>query len=372
MNFRVEPTDIEGFGKLVDRAAEDMVAAIKYLGNAKLEQKGSVGELWEQCSQEHDKYVSDGKAVLERIQTVLDSAATELASSARYYKGTDRSQAAAIDSTYPGSKGRGTGGAAPSPNGFADVSDAGGQLKPPPGENGYLGGHLAEYQFSPVTKTIGTVMDFGSPSAMANEGIKLLFGIDIYGEALKWVTGDWDGYTQCGETWANLGSCCKSVSENIKAGNELLESSWDGNAADTAWVYFDELAKKAGGVEEGFTSLRHNYDAIAHLIFSVAEFLKAGLAWIVDRVIMFVLFNAAAVAAAATVVGAWVAPANAVIAATQAAMAITKWGEMVAGLTQTALALNGVLLVGSGIAAKTLSSVKDFPEVGGNYDHRAV
>jgi hypothetical protein len=161
-------------------------------------------------------------------------------------------------------------------------------------------------------------MDFGSPSALVNEGCKLFLGIDPFGEALKWVTGDWDAYTDCGTVWANLGKACRAVADNIKSGNDTLAGSWDGNAADSAWAYFDELQAKLREVEEGFSSLDGHYFQVAHFIFSLAEILKAGLAIIVGRIITAMVFQAAAIAASATGVGAIAGAASAALAASQA------------------------------------------------------
>lgn len=372
--FKVEPGDIEGFGKLVGRAAEDVTAAITYLGeNAKLDGKGAVGEFWELVTTEHDDYVSSGRSVLDKLQGVLDAAEGELTKSAQYYRETDRDEAASMDATYPGSKRPGKGDTQEKGNAaFDDAQDATSLLKAPSEPSGYLGGHAAEFQFSPVSKSFGTLLDFGSPSALVNEGFKLVLGIDPMGEVLKKVTGDWDTYTQCGQAWAALGAFCGALAENVSKGNNTLEASWDGNSADAAWVYFDELSNKIAELEDSFTNLRGNYDSIAHIIFAVAEFLKAGLAYLADRAIIWMTLNAAAMAASATGVGAFAGAASAALAAAQALLMVMKWAEMTAQFTKVALALNGVLLAGSTIVAGIQGLLQDFPEVGGDYDHQAV
>lgn len=374
MSFQVEPADITDFGKLIGRAGDDADSVSDYLNKyAKLDSKGLVGELWEAPAKEHEEYLSDGQAVVKKMQSVLAAAATELSRAATYYRDTDRDEAQRMDSAYPKSKGHnpsGDGGGGS--GGFTDARDIGDCLKPVGGDSGYLGGHVAEYQFAPVHKTIGTVMDLGSPSALANEALKLIFDFDAFGTVLKWVMGDWDGYNACGEAWANVGAACGAVAENVRKGNDRLTYSWDGNAADAASAYFDELANKLEAVESGFKELKGTYDGVAHAIFAFAEFLKAGLAWICDKAIIWMITTAAAAAASATVVGAAAGAASAALAAMQLLQIVMRWGEMVAGLARTATLLNATLLAGSTVAATTYAILQDFPEAGGGYDHKAV
>ncbi|MGP3981262.1 hypothetical protein [Streptomyces sp. KR80] len=372
MSFRVESGDVESFGKLVGRAVEDVSSCVDYLKKVTVD-KGLAAELWEMCSSEHEKYVDDGSQVMTKVRRILDSASGELGKVATYYRDTDREEAARVDATYPCSKkpapdsaGSGSGAS------FNDAKDAGAELKPVGGDKNYAEGHLAEYQFAPVHKTIGTMLDFGSPSALVNEGCKLFLGIDPFGEALKWVTGDWDTYTDCGTAWANLGKACGAIADNIKSGNDTLAGSWDGNAADAAWAYFDELQAKLREIEEGFSSLDGHYYQVAHFIFSLAEVLKAGLAFIADRIITAMVFQAAAIAASATGVGAFAGAASAALAASQALLAVMRWAELTAQYTKVALALTGALTAGSAIMGATFNAVKDFPEVSGGYDHKAV
>ncbi|WP_158708300.1 MULTISPECIES: WXG100 family type VII secretion target [unclassified Streptomyces] len=372
MSFRVESADLDSYGNLLKRATEDVQQCIGYLKQATVD-KGLVSEFWEMCTSEHEKYVSDGETLLTKVRGILDSASGELAKVAAYYRDTDSDEAARMDAAYPGSKQRAPGNAGSgSGASFQDVRDAGNELKPVGGDKNYLEGHLSEFSFAPVHKTVGTFMDFGSPSAIVNEGCKLFLGIDPFGEALKWVTGDWDTYTDCGTAWANLGKACGAIADNIKSGNDVLAGSWEGNAADAAWAYFDEFQTKLRSIEEGLSSLEGHYGQVAHYIFALAEVLKAGLAFIADRIITAMVFQAAAFAASATGVGLLGGAASAALAAAQATLAVMKWAELTAQFTKTAMALTLALGASSAIMGTTVDAVQGFPEVGGGYDHKAV
>lgn len=122
-------------------------------------------------------------------------------------------------------------------------------------------------------------------------------------------------------------------------------------------------------VEEGFSSLDGNYYQCAHYIFSLAEVLKAGLSIIADKIISAMIFQAAALAASATGVGAFAGAASAALAAAQALLAVMKWAELTKQFAQTAMALTLALGASSALMGATFDAVKDFPEVNAAYDH---
>lgn len=112
MNFRVEPGALEGFSKLVQRAAEGSTQAVTFTGEAKID-TALGGSLWDTVAGDHDHYVSEAKKALGKAQKVLDSSKEELAKAAKYYSETDLGEAAKMDATYPGSKGIGGGSGVP-------------------------------------------------------------------------------------------------------------------------------------------------------------------------------------------------------------------------------------------------------------------
>ncbi|WP_251074711.1 hypothetical protein [Streptomyces sp. ISL-12] len=154
------------------------------------------GEAWDLVAGDHDSYVSEAKKVLERVKSVLESSGKELTGTARYYRETDRNETAELDATYPGSK-VSDGGSGGDPQDFSDAGDVTDALKAPGGDSDnplvkYGSGHVDEYNMNPVQKTLGSALDLGSPSAMAVEASKPLFGFAPFAEVTNWVFGDWN------------------------------------------------------------------------------------------------------------------------------------------------------------------------------------
>ncbi|MFC7310073.1 hypothetical protein ACFQVC_38375 [Streptomyces monticola] len=379
MGFRVEPTAIQGFSTLVSRGADGATKAVEYTAdNAKIDTMAG-GKLWDLVAGEHDQHVEAAKKALRKVQSVLQSSHTELSKSATYYRETDKGEAEKMDATYPGSKG---GGGAPAEGGngsdFGDAQDAAGTLKPPEGDSdnpivSYGQGHAAEFEQSPVQKTVGTMMDLGSPSTVAVEAVKLLFGFDIFGEINNWVFGDWNKYNDCAGVWGSLGSFCDATAANLKKGTDNVGVTWQGNAYDAAKVYFDEFSKKLADFKETFESLKSCYEQAAMQAFQLAEVLKAGIVFIADMAIIWMANMAAATAVNAIPVGGQAASvAMFALAAAQAVMIIDRYAALVKAFDATMLAITGLGLT-MATAVSGFSSADGFPEASSaGYDNRVV
>jgi hypothetical protein len=104
MAFDVRPEDLEGFGRQVDRAAQDVQQAREYVdkhaGMGLFTDQGLI--LW--MTGLHTQAGDSVRAVLTRLDRLLTASARELDRSAAYYRATDAEQASRLDSTYPSSK----------------------------------------------------------------------------------------------------------------------------------------------------------------------------------------------------------------------------------------------------------------------------
>lgn len=376
MNFRVEPGAIDGFSKLVGRAADGSAQAGSYTTQHAQIEKSAGGAAWDLVAGDHDQYVSEAKKALDKVKGLLEASGKELTGTAKYYRETDSGEAAKLDATYPGSKVSG-GSSGGDPQDFSDASDAVDVLKPPGDPTNpivkYASGHADEYQMNPVQKTLGSVLDLGSPSAMAVEASKLLFDFDPFAECTNWVFGDWNKYNDCSDVWGNLASFCDAVAANVRKGTQNVGLSWDGNAANAATVYFDEFTKKLDEIKETFKSLQTCYAQAAQMAFQFAEFLKSFLVMFCDLLVIWLVNLLAAQAVNAIPVGGQAASiAMFALAAAQAIRLMQMWAEAAKAFDTFASALAALGVVMSA-AVNGFSAADGFPQVGtSGYDHAAV
>ncbi|MFF3748491.1 hypothetical protein [Streptomyces kronopolitis] len=107
VSFSVDPDDLAGFGKQVQRAADDVEESRDYVKKScemLASDVGPVSTVAQMWSGGHEDVVNRVQNTLKALHRILDSSSAELRSSARHYVSIDRSEAGKMDATYPASK----------------------------------------------------------------------------------------------------------------------------------------------------------------------------------------------------------------------------------------------------------------------------
>jgi uncharacterized protein YukE len=374
VSFSVEAADLDGYAKLVSRAGEDIQAGSDFMQkNATIED--SLGDLWQAVFVPHGQHLDDAKNCLNGFKRILDASSRELSKSAKYYRQTDEDQAQKLDATYPQSKADRKGDLSEAKGAsvnFADKDDAGSYLKAPGGADGYAADWVGEFSEHPLEKAAGTALDFASPSGTVLEFIKLMTGWDPLGDFVGWMAGDWESFLNCADVWGSLADLYGAISRNVQAGNIALDATWQGNAADAAYAYFDELGGKLLTLQETFNSLKDNYLSISREVYAFAEFYKGNLVDVIDLGLKALLNFIAGDVAAGTVLGAPAAAAFYAIAALQIVRVMERWGEAMARFGTAMKYTNAAAGVINGILAETCNGVNGFPVPGSAYDNRVA
>jgi hypothetical protein len=226
-----------------------------------------------------------------------------------------------------------------------------------------------EFSKGIVGDSVSTVSDFLSPSEWVLEVIEFVFHFNPLEEAIAWFTGDWESYVKCGEMWANTGKFAKDVAMNLKAGNREMDATWNGNAADSAYVYFDELARKIDSLDENLKELQGAYNDVGLAVARGADLVKGLLEQLADEAIIAEVELTAGTLLAETGVGAVVGYAA---AALEIAEMIKTWGRMTEAYSAAQEAVD-VSTAAAGLVVGSLSvALKSFPVPGKSYDNPAV
>src|SRR5689334_4257383 len=91
------------------------------------------------------------------------------------------------------------------------------------------------------------VFNYLSPSAWVNDIISKTTGVDIFGYATDTFTGEWDALYKFGDALTNLAQCLQQIGIDIQRGMLALDQGWSGNAEDSAYMYFSNLAAAVSG-----------------------------------------------------------------------------------------------------------------------------
>lgn len=244
---------------------------------------------------------------------------------------------------------------------FADTVEPVGHLKAP--------SKPEEFSQGVIGDSMDTVSDFLSPSEWVLGVIEFTFGSNPLEQAISWFTGDWESYVKCAEMWRNTGRFTNDLATNLRSGNKELDAGWNGNAADSAYVYFDELAKKIDTLDGHFRDLEVAYMEIGRAIARGAELIKGVLEQLADEALLVQIELTAGTALAETGVGLFAGYGAAVL---QMAEMVRTWQRATEVYSAVQDAIDKATVAG-GLAVGGLSvALKQFPAPGKSYDNPAV
>ncbi|TQJ90388.1 hypothetical protein [Streptomyces sp. SLBN-31] len=230
-------------------------------------------------------------------------------------------------------------------------------------------GKPEEFSQGVIGDSVETVSDFLSPSEWVLGVIEFTFGSNPLEQAISWFTGDWESYVKCAEMWRNTGRFAKDLATNLRCGNRELDAGWNGNAADSAYVYFDELAKKIDCLDGHLRDLQTAYMDIGRAIARGAELIKGVLEQLADQALLLEIELTAGTALVETGVGLFAGYGAAIL---EMAEMVRTWGRATEAYSAAQDAIDEATVAG-GLAVGGLSLVlKEFPEPGRAYDNPAV
>ncbi|MBB1261235.1 hypothetical protein [Streptomyces alkaliterrae] len=389
MSFKVYPPDIRDYGVMVERAAGHTQQAKAFLDKLpELRTSAAMSKLWGAVTELHEEQREKAGTALKAYRRALAASAAELERSSKYYAETDDKEAAALDSTYPASK-----RSAPPQPGVTEAAasnklilDAEDPLAAFDRRGDYtfrerldlqhrqdaMTDALNESGLAALRESVGNVLDFFSPTMWVNEIIYIFTNRNLLDEMAHWVTGDWESFEECAKGWESLATFCSNVSTNLSTGNNALSVSWNGNAADSAWHYFDSLTSKLKEAEEAFSTLYSHYNKIAEQIAGFVNHLKAVVSLIVDLALIIALEMILASKAAASVVGAPAAAALMAAIAYKVVRIISLHQSAETALLGLFVTLNAIRQTGTEHLEQQIRAIRDFPVPGKSYDHKAV
>jgi hypothetical protein len=147
-------------------------------------------------------------------------------------------------------------------------------------------------------------LDAIDPGSWVLEAINSIFGSDPIEQAMEKLGGDWQAYGRVGDMFEHLGEFFEGVGTNLKIGNDELDGYWMGTAADSAYLYFDDLAERTRAHKAVLHQLADQYRTASSAAYHFAIAGGPIAAAIVDAALVAGIGLAAGTAAAETGVGA--------------------------------------------------------------------
>lgn len=213
-------------------------------------------------------------------------------------------------------------------------------------------------EFKSPLEALNKASDLISPTYWMNEIISASTGFNPLDKSKEYFAGDWEAYAKCGEAWENLGKMCTDISRNISSGNVELDGSWDGNAADSAFDYFQKMADRCDELQSDLEALSTQYGVVAQGVWSTAEAVGAILGQIGDAA------ATAAIAAAAGTLTSWTGWGAAVgygVAGLEIIRIIDLWGEVTKTVNSAQLMVNGAMGLIETVGGELVGKLQDLP-----------
>jgi uncharacterized protein YukE len=216
-----------------------------------------------------------------------------------------------------------------------------------------------------VVNDLLAIPDLVSPSFWLNEMIKVTLGVDPLAETARHLGGDWRGIAVAGDALDHLARFDAAVAGALDRENDRVAESWDGNAAEAAARYFDDLAAAVRTHGPALQALAAELGTTADGIWSIAEVVKGLLVELTDSLIAGAVCLAAGTALLETGVG---AVAGYAAAAWYAWRATSAWAEVLTQLSHAVLAAKA-LVGASAVLVGRLDELASMPLPAAAYDH---
>jgi uncharacterized protein YukE len=303
----------------------------------------------------HGRAYRNVTSALERLQRLTQDAATQINRAQLDYGRTDLESAKTLDASYPGAKNQAVLAGALTPH-RPDLA---------PRVVGFADVDEPtrvltnpQYVVGIEMWSINPMADLVSVSAWLRQTIISVFGHDPLDGWASQFSGDWRAYVNCGAALSQAGAAAKLIGDNILAGAAALPQVWRGNAADGAQEWMLELGLAAHGLAGVCSDYYRLYMQAAEAIKKLYD-VVAGLT--TDLIDLLIIISGAMAAGAATVASVFGPIAGFSIAAYYSWQAYDLYKEI---STYYGLAEDALKLIGGTIAGvDALLSINKVPDV---------
>lgn len=207
--------------------------------------------------------------------------------------------------------------------------------------------------------------DLISPSHWMLWAIEQVCGVNPAEWLAEQFTGDWESVSKAGSALTNLGEFDNAFVKALSDGSGTMFDSWEGNAAQACYRYFETLRAALGDQVAVLDSVAKEFHTLAQGINSTAAAIVSLLEALVDWLLAAALEAAAAAASSWTIIGGILGGAAAAFSITKA---IGVWGQIIEAHAKAWNAVQGFV----GLCAGYLGALQDMalhPLPSGAYDH---
>ncbi|BCY08816.1 hypothetical protein [Actinoplanes sp. L3-i22] len=149
----------------------------------------------------------------------------------------------------------------------------------------------------------GDLFNYLSPSAYISSMIESVTGVDVFGTVTDALAGDWASFYRFGDALISMADFLQEIGVQIQSGFLDLDRTWNGNADDSVFVYFSNLASAVSRQQDALHQASDGYHEAAKGAYQFSKQLGNVLQALVDSAILMAASAAIGTATAETGVG---------------------------------------------------------------------
>ncbi|WP_203835062.1 WXG100 family type VII secretion target [Winogradskya humida] len=359
MTFTVEPSALDGYAGQIGRAADDASGTKNYLSGYTV-QGGWNGALIALVGSSSVNSMNAAVAASQKASEILADSRQGLIEAASYYRSTDAAAAARLDATLlspcdviPTAL-ENQWAANPCAPSFSDSREPSGRLKP-----------VDDVEYS---HPLG-LLDNISVSHWALKGFDFVLGFNPLEKISDYFLGDWQAFAKAGKAISNAADALDDLGYNVQGGAISLQSSWQGEAATSAYTHFTGLASGVEDLVDPMREIAKQCDTISRGVWNSCESATGFVKGMLDAAIIAGISSAAGTITVETGIGA-------IVGYGIAAIEVTRILDMWAEATKVMTTVYGLVQAGAGLIEAQVSRLQgaDLPELSGygGYHHPLV
>lgn len=282
--FTVTTADVQSYADLLagptpGNQHEATVDAGRYLARCATLPEDTADSLFARLSAHHAEIYDAVRHGLRNASDAVGGSARALLSVSRAYQDTENSISRQIDATVPPPRNGRPDYPYGGPTGFTGLPDPAAQLTTPD----------VPPDYPDPLEPVENVLDWVSRSEIVKQVVTHALGWDPYERYAQAFAGDWRAFARAGMAFGAVGRCEYQVAQNMGSGNQALGRTWQGNAADAAFVYFNGLADDVSEFAFALDKLDHAYRELADSAFAASKGIADLLHDLTDDVLTIII-----------------------------------------------------------------------------------
>jgi hypothetical protein len=308
MAFTIDPSALDTHAGTLTSLSEKVAQADTYVNDhmslTVVDSTGLFAMVLGHCNNARDALLT----LHSELEEALRLSGEELAATAQRSRELDDAIEAELDAAYP----------YPVESGDAQSpSTDSACIVPPDSPESHLTAPATEAPTDLVSEILTT--DWLSPSGLISDIIGRIFNWNPVDEVSKKLSGNWASLYAVESALKNLGDFHRSQGSNITYAMSVTASSWDGEAADAANVFFTAMGTTSRDAGDQATELAPEFGIVAAGMESTGSLVGGFFTGIMDALIVAAIAYAAGGATAFTGVGAIVGGVGGTVALGRAA-----------------------------------------------------